>query len=52
MIGFAVEKGAIPRAQWWTTEEIYHYIRITSEKDRDILLVGGEDHQTGQKLSK
>lgn len=44
MIGFAVPKGSIPYANWWTTEEIYHYVRVQEEKDRDILLVGGEDH--------
>ena len=32
----------------WDTGEPYHYIRTQTEDDRQILIVGGEDHRTGQ----
>jgi Rieske Fe-S protein len=33
----------------WDTADPYHYVRIQEEKDRDVLIVGGEDHRTGQE---
>ncbi len=34
----------------WDTADPYHYIRVYRDREnqRDILLVGGEDHKTGQ----
>src|SRR5207245_1582925 len=29
--------------------EPYHYIRVAHEDDYDVLVVGGEDHKTGQQ---
>lgn len=43
-----VEKGSIPDALYWDTEEPYHYVRLHPWGDVDLLLVGGEDHKTGQ----
>ncbi|GIL55240.1 hypothetical protein Vafri_10757, partial [Volvox africanus] len=45
------------RANWWSTEDIYHYIRlqpgdVDGKQPYDVLLVGGGDHQTGQYPSK
>ncbi|HEX2270428.1 MAG TPA: FAD-dependent oxidoreductase [Pyrinomonadaceae bacterium] len=48
VIGAVVPKGSITRALYWDTIDPYHYIRLQSEGDRDILIVGGEDHKTGQ----
>ena len=36
--------GPIPRALYWDTADPYHYVRLAD----DILIVGGEDHKTGQ----
>ncbi len=36
--------GSIPRALYWDTADPYHYVRSSG----DILIVGGEDHKTGQ----
>ncbi len=47
-IGARVPKGAIEKMLLWDTGDPYHYIRIQEEKDHDILIVGGEDHRTGQ----
>ena len=33
----------------WDTADPYHYIRTQNENGRQILIVGGEDHRTGQE---
>lgn len=43
-----VPKGSVTRALYWDTLDPYHYIRLQSYQDREILIVGGEDHKTGQ----
>jgi glycine/D-amino acid oxidase-like deaminating enzyme/nitrite reductase/ring-hydroxylating ferredoxin subunit len=48
VIGAEVPKGSITRALYWDTLDPYHYIRLQTYDDRDILIVGGEDHKTGQ----
>lgn len=49
-IGITIPKGSITRALFWDTEDPYHYVRLQSDKDDayDVLIVGGEDHKTGQ----
>jgi glycine/D-amino acid oxidase-like deaminating enzyme/nitrite reductase/ring-hydroxylating ferredoxin subunit len=47
-IGAGVPKGSVPRALYWDTEDPYHYIRLHPEAEHDVLIVGGEDHKTGQ----
>lgn len=51
VIGLRVVKGSVPWAQWWDTLHPYHYVRIARELDErhDLLIVGGEDHKTGQE---
>lgn len=51
VIGAKIAKGAIVPGLFWDTLDPYHYVRLQSdEKDPacDLLLVGGEDHKTGQ----
>ncbi|MFT3829821.1 MAG: FAD-dependent oxidoreductase [Opitutaceae bacterium] len=49
VIGAAVPAGAVPTALYWDTEEPYHYVRTQpAADDRAVLIVGGEDHKTGQ----
>jgi glycine/D-amino acid oxidase-like deaminating enzyme/nitrite reductase/ring-hydroxylating ferredoxin subunit len=48
VIGATVAKGSIPQALYWDTLDPYHYLRLQSLKDHDVLIVGGEDHKTGQ----
>ncbi len=55
VIGARVPKGSIPHGLYWDTPDPYHYIRLQpledasgQETDREILIVGGEDHKTGQ----
>src|SRR6185369_15004609 len=48
VIGVRVPKKSVTRALYWDTGDPYHYVRLQSEGDHDILIVGGEDHKTGQ----
>ncbi|MVN76736.1 FAD-dependent oxidoreductase [Hymenobacter sp. HMF4947] len=46
-----VPKGSVAPALFWDTADPYHYIRLQAVEgaDYDLLLVGGEDHKTGQE---
>lgn len=51
VIGARVARGSVPRALFWDTGDPYHYVRLQDlpgEAD-DLLIIGGEDHKTGQK---
>lgn len=57
VIGATVPKGSLPHALWWDSGDQdskwitapYHYIRLqTLDEKSDLLIVGGEDHKTGQ----
>lgn len=49
VIGVRVPKDSITRALYWDTGDPYHYVRLQREDEHDILIVGGEDHKTGQE---
>jgi Rieske Fe-S protein len=49
VLGFEIEKGSFPDILLWDTLDPYHYIRLQENGDKDILIVGGEDHKTGQE---
>ncbi len=38
----------LPRALYWDTGHPYHYLRLAAGEKGDVLVVGGEDHRTGQ----
>ena len=52
VLGFEIPKGSVAKALYWDTESPYHYVRIQalpeSESSGELLIVGGEDHKTGQ----
>jgi glycine/D-amino acid oxidase-like deaminating enzyme/nitrite reductase/ring-hydroxylating ferredoxin subunit len=48
VIGMPVPKGSVTRALYWDTPDPYHYVRLTGEAAHEVLIVGGEDHKTGQ----
>jgi glycine/D-amino acid oxidase-like deaminating enzyme/nitrite reductase/ring-hydroxylating ferredoxin subunit len=49
VIGALVPKGAVPKILLWDTADPYHYVRTQPLSNRhDVLIVGGEDHKTGQ----
>lgn len=51
VIGARVKAGTIAKGLYWDNSDPYHYVRLTSapdSEDHEILIVGGEDHKTGQ----
>jgi len=52
VVGARVRRGSVPQLLLWDTPDPYHYVRIQSSQHGaagdDILIVGGEDHKTGQ----
>jgi glycine/D-amino acid oxidase-like deaminating enzyme/nitrite reductase/ring-hydroxylating ferredoxin subunit len=54
VIGARVPQGSVTNALYWDTADPYHYVRLQKReasgdgRDGDILIVGGEDHKTGQ----
>lgn len=50
VIGIEVPKGKLIKGLYWDTSDPYHYIRLEKSEgnQHEILLVGGEDHKTGQ----
>jgi glycine/D-amino acid oxidase-like deaminating enzyme/nitrite reductase/ring-hydroxylating ferredoxin subunit len=53
VIGARIPKGSVTRGLYWDTPDPYHYIRIETvgrgPEAHDVLIVGGEDHKTGQE---
>ena len=51
VISARVPKGSIPKGLYWDTPDPYHYVRIHADESNDdyeLIIVGGEDHKTGQ----
>jgi glycine/D-amino acid oxidase-like deaminating enzyme/nitrite reductase/ring-hydroxylating ferredoxin subunit len=57
VIGARVPKGSVTDALYWDTQKAYHYVRLQElpawdgdhgHGDYDLLIVGGEDHKSGQ----
>jgi glycine/D-amino acid oxidase-like deaminating enzyme/nitrite reductase/ring-hydroxylating ferredoxin subunit len=52
VVGIRIPKGSIPHMLLWDTGDPYHYIRVhAADKpgaNYEVLIVGGEDHKTGQ----
>jgi len=54
VIGARVPKGSVTDALYWDTLKAYHYVRIQpmpaehGHPAYDLLIVGGEDHKSGQ----
>jgi Rieske Fe-S protein len=50
VIGAAIPRNSLSDALYWDTANPYHYVRVERRAGTrdDILLVGGEDHKTGQ----
>jgi len=54
VVGARVPHGAVPKMLLWDILDPYHYLRTHTVQDAqgrvdyDVLIVGGEDHKTGQ----
>lgn len=53
VVALRVPKGSVERALYWDTADPYHYVRLQADdaghEGTELLLVGGEDHKTGQE---
>jgi glycine/D-amino acid oxidase-like deaminating enzyme/nitrite reductase/ring-hydroxylating ferredoxin subunit len=54
VIAARVARGAVPVGLYWDTLDPYHYVRLLGGHDEestpdDVLIIGGEDHKTGQE---
>lgn len=52
VVGLAIPPGAVPHALYWDTADPYHYVRVAGGRtpDEEVLIVGGEDHRTGEEI--
>lgn len=52
VIAASIARDAVPPGLYWDTSDPYHYVRTAPRDDDDpgddLLIVGGEDHKTGQ----
>jgi Rieske Fe-S protein len=57
VVGLSMPHGAVTPALYWDTVDPYHYVRLqpfatpaatTGTAAHDVLIVGGEDHKSGQ----
>jgi glycine/D-amino acid oxidase-like deaminating enzyme/nitrite reductase/ring-hydroxylating ferredoxin subunit len=48
IVALEVEPGYVPHGLYWDTEDPYHYVRVAKHGDREVLIVGGEDHRVAQ----
>jgi glycine/D-amino acid oxidase-like deaminating enzyme/nitrite reductase/ring-hydroxylating ferredoxin subunit len=49
VIGAKVRRDSVAYALYWDTADPYHYVRLQPvDASSDVLIVGGEDHKTGQ----
>jgi Rieske Fe-S protein len=46
-VALRMPAGAL-RALMWDTDDPYHYVRAARRSGEELLIVGGEDHKTGQ----
>ena len=42
--------GTLPEIIWSDTAEPFHYLRVNRSPEGDVVIWGGEDHKTGQKV--
>jgi len=51
-IAVAIPKSSAPRSLVWDMDQPYHYVRRTGlNETEDLLIIGGEDHETGTNES-
>ena len=48
VVGARVKRDSVPQVLLWDTPDPYHYVRLQRAGGHDVLIVGGEDHKTGQ----
>lgn len=49
VIAMRIPRFSHSRALYWDDLDPYHYVRFAPSEDYDLMIVGGEDHKTGQE---
>jgi glycine/D-amino acid oxidase-like deaminating enzyme/nitrite reductase/ring-hydroxylating ferredoxin subunit len=44
-----VARDVVPDKLWWDTADPYKFLRVEPQGDHDLVILGGEDHKTGQQ---
>jgi len=47
-IAARIPGASVPAVLFWDTADPYHYVRVLKGLETDLLIIGGEDHKTGQ----
>jgi glycine/D-amino acid oxidase-like deaminating enzyme/nitrite reductase/ring-hydroxylating ferredoxin subunit len=48
VIAARIARGSVARALYWDTADPYHYVRLHDDDEGELIIVGGEDHKSGQ----
>jgi len=48
VIAARVPTGKVPHGLYWDNLDPYHYVRVARDGRDEVLIVGGQDHKTGQ----
>jgi glycine/D-amino acid oxidase-like deaminating enzyme len=51
-IAAPIPADAVTPALYWDTSDPYHYVRLEQVDEQTMLIVGGEDHKTGQDQNR
>ncbi len=48
VVGLRIPSGTVVRGLYWDNLDPYHYVRLAEDDGGEVLIVGGQDHKTGQ----
>ena len=48
VVGLRIPSGTVARGLYWDNLDPYHYVRLAEDEGGEVLIVGGQDHKTGQ----
>lgn len=48
VVGIRIPAGSVGRGLYWDNLDPYHYVRLAEDAGGEVLIVGGQDHKTGQ----
>jgi glycine/D-amino acid oxidase-like deaminating enzyme/nitrite reductase/ring-hydroxylating ferredoxin subunit len=48
VVALEIDPSSYPGGLFWDTDDPYHYVRLARTDEGSCLIVGGEDHKTGQ----
>ena len=48
VVGVRIPAATVARGLYWDNLDPYHYVRLAEDEGGEVLIVGGQDHKTGQ----